>query len=406
MLKATGGIFFMEQVNLAREEHLREYEEKPAVTATANGRFHLIGEHSWFSKDKTLSMAVNLPVYVCVSKRDDASLRFYFHQLEDEKKAKLTSLKFRKEDKWANAIKAIVYGFTSGGFELKGMNFTVYSDVLPSAGCGITTAIKVASAYAVRKLFNLPCTDAQLLQVIERGNKLFLGIENYMADNFAAIYSQENNLVLTDYAKASCELIPFDFEDKVILLTDAKVPRVEMWNEETIQQPENVLLLGELKDRKSNVYGGWVYEDNPTEINEVLSVVTEDMRRRLMCIMKEHGFVLEAHKSLLAKEFGGFARAVNHSHQTMRDNYDLSCPEIDWILKRLHEINPNPEDSRNPVSCGRITGKGFGRMAYTIMNRSDEEAFRKTLGEYERIFGFKASCWEVKPAGGVRIIEG
>lgn len=395
----------MELVNLAREEHFREYQEKPSVTAAANGRFHLIGEHCWFVKDKTLSMSVNLPVYVTVSKRDDAALRFYFHQLNDKKRSTLTALKFRKEDKWANALKAMVYGFTSGGFELTGMNFTVYSEVLPSAGCGITTAVKIATAYAIRKLFDLPCSDSQLLQVIERGNKLFLNIENYMADNFAAIYSKPGHLVLTDYSKASCDLIPFDFEDKVILLTDAKVPRVEMWNESTVQQPENVLLLGELKERKSNVYGGWIYEEKPTEVNEVLSVVNEEMRRRLMCIMREHYYVLEAQKSLSAGEFGGFARAVNHSHQTNRDLYDLSCPEIDWILKRLQEINPNVEDSRNPVSCGRITGKGFGRMAYTIMNRSDEEDFRKKLNDYERIFGFKASCYEVKPAGGVSIIE-
>ena len=89
----------------------------------------------------------------------------------------------------------------------------------------------------------------------------------------------------------------------------------------------------------------------------------------------------------------------------MREDYELSCPEIDWILKRLQEINPNAQDSRNPVSCGRITGKGFGRMTYTIMNCSDEQAFRKTLAEYERIFGFKASCYEVRPAGGVQVIE-
>ncbi|WP_147634776.1 galactokinase [Treponema pectinovorum] len=394
----------MDQALLAQEEHIAEYKKRPSVTAVANGRFHLIGEHSWFAKDKTLSMAVDLPVYVCISARQDAALRFYFSQLEDRKKSTLPSIKFRKEDKWANAIKAIVYGFTSGGFELNGMDFTIYSEVLPSAGCGITTAIKIACAYAIRKLFNLPCSDAQLLQVIERGNKLFLNIENYIADNFAAIYSKEGNVVLTDYGKYSCDLIPFDFEDKVILLTDAKVPRVEMWNEESIQQPENVLLLGELKERKTNAYGGWIYEDNPTEINEVLSVVKEDMRRRLTCIMKEHNFVMEAQKSLNAKEFGGFARAVNHSHKSMRDGYELSCPEIDWILKRLQEINPNIEDSRNPVSCGRITGKGFGRMTYTIMNRCDEENFRNTLVEYEKIFGFKPSCYEVKPSGGVKIL--
>ena len=89
----------------------------------------------------------------------------------------------------------------------------------------------------------------------------------------------------------------------------------------------------------------------------------------------------------------------------MRDLYDLSCPEIDWILKRLQEINPNLEDSRNPTSCGRITGKGFGRLAYTILNRSDVDEFKKKLAEYERIFGFKTTCMEVKPAGGVHIVR-
>lgn len=396
---------YMEQADFARNEHLQEYQAAPSVIAVANGRFHLIGEHSWFAKDKTLSMTVNLPVYVCVSKRFDSSFRFYFSQLKDRKRGSLTSQKYKKEDRWANAVKAVIYGFTSGGFNLGGMDFTVYSQVLPSAGCGITTAIKVASAYAIRALFSLPCSDSQILQVIERGNKLFLNMENYLADYYAAINSKEGSLVLTDYAKGSWDLVPFSFEDKVILLTDARVPRVELWNEESIQQPENVLLLGELKERKSNVYGGWVYEEKPSEVNDVLSVVSEDKRRRLQCIMREHKYVLEAQKSLAAGEFGGFARAVNHSHINMREDYDLSCPEIDWILKRLQEINPNAQDSRNPVSCGRITGKGFGRMAFTIMNRSDEDAFRKTLAEYDRIFGFKASCYEVKPADGVRVIE-
>lgn len=400
-----GGGKIMENANFVRDAHYREYQEKPAVTAFANGRFHLIGEHSWFCKDKTLSMSVNIPVYVAVSGRADSSLRCFFQQMDDRKRANISSLKFRKEDRWANAVKSILYGFTSGGFSVGGLNVTVSSDVLPSAGFGITTAIKVALAFAVRKLYSLSCSDAQLFQVIERANKLFLETDNHIADTYAAVYSKENTILLTDYATGKYDLIPFNFDDKVILLTDAKVPRVDLWNEDSVRQPENVLLLGELKNRKSNVYGGWSYEENPNEVNEVLSVVQEEMRRRLLCIMKEHSCVLEAQKSLQSGEFGGFARAVNHSHQGMRDLFDLSCPEIDWILKRLQEINPNAADSRNPVSCGRITGKGFGRVAYTIMNRSDEEEFRKKLAEYERIFGFKPSCYEVKPAGGVEIVE-
>ena len=64
------------------DAHELEYGEKPDVVAKAPGRFHLIGEHSWFFKDKTLSMAVNIPVYVALSFRDDSALHFYFAQIQ------------------------------------------------------------------------------------------------------------------------------------------------------------------------------------------------------------------------------------------------------------------------------------------------------------------------------------
>ena len=66
-------------MKLINEAHRKEYETSPEVIATAPGRFHLIGEHSWFFKDKTLSMAVDLPIYVAISKRDDGVIKIYFH---------------------------------------------------------------------------------------------------------------------------------------------------------------------------------------------------------------------------------------------------------------------------------------------------------------------------------------
>jgi len=392
----------MKQVN---DAHETEYEVLPDVTAAAPGRFHLIGEHSWFFKDKTLSMAVNLPVYVALSRRNDSTLKFYFPQLNERKRANLSSLKFRREDRWANAVKAVIYGYTSGGFTLGGVNVTVYSDILPSAGFGITTAIKAAAAVALKELFKVRCTAAEMQQVIERGNKLFIGTGNYSADNFAALYAKSGTLIVTDHAHNSYDYIPYPFEDKKIMLTDARVPRISVWNEEAIHESENALLLGELRERKDSVYGGWQYENNVTNINEVLSVVSEDTRRKLLCIMREHNDLIDARDALEKNDFPKFARAVNHSHESMRELYEISCPEIDWILKRVGELEPNLEQLRNPVTCGRITGKGFGRCLYSFIRSSDEPAFRDKLSEYERIFGFHPSCYEVTPAGGARIVE-
>ena len=173
------------------DAHLAVYEKKPEIVVKAPGRFHLIGEHSWFFKDKTLSMAVDLPVYVAVSKRTDSILKFYFVQLKESKRANLSSLKYKKEDKWANALKSVAYGYVSGGFDLGGMDITVYSEIFPTAGFGITSAIKAAALVAYKNLFKVPCTDIQMLQAMDRANKRFLQRNNYSADNFSALFSKK-----------------------------------------------------------------------------------------------------------------------------------------------------------------------------------------------------------------------
>lgn len=388
----------MDQVT---DAHCLEYETKPDVLVTAPGRFHLIGEHCWYFKDKTLSMAVNLPVYLAISVRNDSALRFYYPQLKERKRANISTLKYRREDRWANALKAIVFAFGECGFSCRGMNITVWSDILPSAGFGITTAIKVAMALAIRALFHPNCTDAQLLQIIDRGNRYFLNTGNFISDIYTAMYSQENSCILIDHSKNTYKAVPFDFKGYSIVLTDARVPRISLWNEDTVRIPENFLLLAELKNQKN---GYWIYEESETEINDVLSAVSEETRRRLICIMKEHDCIMNAVPALESGNFQLFARMVNKSHEDMRDLFEISCPEIDWLAKRVLEFDP-AATVRNPAACARITGKGFGRCLYTFMKTEDIDNYVQKLAEYERIFGFSASYYVVKPEKGAHVVE-
>lgn len=386
------------------DAHELEYEKKPEVVAKAPGRFHLAGEHSWFYKDKTISMAMNLYVHIAVSKRDDGVAKIYFHQLNDRKKITISTNKFRKEDKWANAVKSIIYGFTSGGFSIGGVDITVYTDIMPSAGFGITTAMKTATAIALRKLFDLNCSDVQLLQVLERGNRLFLKKNNFLSDNYAALFAKKGNLILTDYAKNSWDYVPFNFPNRKIIITDTTVPRISVWNEDTLFDPKYALLLGELKDKKNNVYGGWNYISNIADIEEVLEVLTKDEQRKLLAIIREHADVLDIRDGVETGDFFKLARAINHSHETVREFFDISCPEIEWIAKRINELEPNLEHLRNPVTCGRLTGKGYGRCIYAIMRDVDYENYLQKLVEFEKIFGFHPVAFEVECADGASLV--
>ena len=383
-------------MNQAVQAHQTEYGSQPDVVVSAPGRIHLLGEHSWYFKDKTLSLAVDLPVYVLVSLRQDNNLRFYFHQLNERKRSSLPTMRFRKEDRWANAFKGVLSSFLAAGYDSRGMNVTIYSDVLPSSGFGVNSAIKVASACALRKLIAPKAADDDLVEYIDSANRFFMNTTSCLADIYTPLFAKKNTCVLTNYNNSSFELVPFDFPETSFVLTDAKVPRVNVWNESTLWTAEYACLLGDLKISRN---GEILYEDSDVEINEVLSVVNEDYRRRLICIMKEQSLLLDALNALKSSNFAQFARDVVHSHELLRDLFQISCPEVDWLVKRVFEADLL---AGKPLSaCSRITGKGFGSSTYTMIQTKDLESYEKRLAEYERIFGFHAVCYNVQSADGV-----
>ena len=404
--------------NRVAAAHSGEYGTGEFAVAVAPGRFHLMGEHTWYFGGKTLSMAIDRYVCVSASVRGDDLLRFKYVDTGESKKINLSALRFRKEDKWANAIKCVIFGFVSAHVierieDVPGMDFCVSSEIQPSSGLGITTAMKVCAAYAINSLLSLECSDSEILAAIDRGNVEFLKEknENHFAENVTAMFSEPGALVLTDHSKSvpfsssSFGIMGVGFEGKNVLLVDAKVPRVSVWNESSVMSGEYYDALASLRIERSDVLGGWTYEDDRSEVNAVLSSMPEDIRRHLYAVMTEHRCVLDACSALSRNDYASFARSVNASHEAMTELYDISCPEIDWILKRLVEINPKPDRNHNPVCCGRITGQGFGRCLYAVLDDENIPEFNERLYEYTKIFGFKTSCYAVHPSAGVFVMR-
>ena len=85
--------------------HVDEYGDEPEVTVAVPGRFHLLGEHTWFAQGNTLSMAIDHYLYLCVSKRKDSNYRFLSLSLKERKKVAAANLRYRKEDRWIGELR-------------------------------------------------------------------------------------------------------------------------------------------------------------------------------------------------------------------------------------------------------------------------------------------------------------
>jgi galactokinase len=123
----------------------------------------------------------------------------------------------------------------------------------------------------------------------------------------------------------------------------------------------------------------------------------EEIRRRSMHIVQELRRIGDVEDSLRRSDLPLLSRLIYNSHESLRDLYEVSCPEIDWLVKRAQEIQG--------ALGSRMTGQGFGGCTYTIIKENAVDEFKKRLEDYERIFGFHPVIYEVRPATGARMVN-
>ncbi len=376
--------------------HVDEYGDDPEVTVAVPGRFHLLGEHTWFAHGNTLSMAIDHYLYLCVSQRKDTNYRFFSLSLQERKKIAGANLRYRKEDRWTNSIKAVLLSFMDRGIDISGLNFTILSEIPADAGLGTPNALKVAAALALRKIFAQDLTTADLVDILENANVQHLKTYPHRADILCALYAKEGFCLRTDHRKKSADLYPFSIDGYQIVLTDSRVPRllarVELNNriQECIEAytrvkkmpdiPENLMLLE---------------ENDLEELN-----MPESVRRRVVYIIRESMSVDDAVTALQKDDRLVFSRIVTRSQENLRDRFEISCPELDWLVKRAMEF---VEPDSNDIVCSRLTGRGFGGCTYSILRKTDVQPYIEKLTDYERIFGFKPLHYEVKPSAGISV---
>ena len=199
----------------------------------------------------------------------------------------------------------------------------------------------------------------------------------------------------TDHRKKTADIYPFPIEGHSIILTDSRVPRIIAREELTARLDECVEayeLVKKQPDMPKNMMH--LTEKMLEEID-----IPESVRRRVTYIIRESLSVDEAVDALKRKDNIMLSRILNRSHDGLRDRFEISCPELDWLVKRSLEFM---EPSVTNLVCSRMTGKGFGGCTYTILRDEDAKAYIEKVGDYERIFGFKPLIYKAKPTGSAR----
>ena len=363
------------------------------IIAQAPGRIHFLGEHGDPDTGIYLSAAIDRKIKVAVNARKDNSLRFYAADLNERKRTTLANLKYKREDRWANYIKIAIHIFAELGFPVKGLNFTVAGDIPQNIGLASSSAIETASAIALKGFYKAKINEFELAKRLADTHALFYGKKPEPADYLIGLSARQDHFLIVDEADLSVQKVKSPITHCKFLITDSRVPRLGIEDELGARKKELKTALEMLSRFRD---GSGFREFAVTDLAESADNLPEDLRRRSLHVVREIRRVLDARDCLIHNDLQGFTRAIFHSHESLRDLHEVSCPEIDWMVKRAQETEG--------VLGARMTGPGFGGCTYATVKNESVGEYRKRVEDYERIFGFRPVIYEVRLATGSRVV--
>jgi len=372
--------------------HLMEYEAAPDVVVSAPGCVRLIGEHTTAGEGFMIAFPLDKRMSIAISNRRDSSIRFFAADLNERKRTNLSNLKFKREDRWANYIKAALSAHAGESSSAKGYNITISGDIPQSLGLGSATALQCAAAKAIALAAGLDPSPADLATSIVETDRTYFEKQTRVANYLATLTASSGALTFVDALRGTIEPLPSIFDDFLLVLTDSKVPRPPLESELRLRADDCVAGLALMNGSGIRKLRDFSISD----LDEYMGMMPERIRRHCTFFVEEIQRVREAKEAILHHDIATLAKTLNKSQSSLRNSFEISCPEIDWLIKRALEIDG--------VLASRMIGKGFGGCTLSLLGARAIGDYKARLEEYERIFGFKPSALEISVGAGM-IVE-
>ena len=365
----------------------------------APGRVNLIGEHTDYNGGHVFPCALTLGTYGLARKREDRKLRFYsanFTKL-GVIETSLDDLVPSDEAGWTNYPKGVMWAFEKRGVKFDtGVDFLIYGNIPNGSGLSSSASLEVLTGLMLKDMFGVEQFSMQDLALIgQYSENNFNGMNCGIMDQFASAMGKKDCAIFLDTSTLNYEYAPVVLKDARIVITNSKVKHSLVGSAYNDRRNECETALEELKKVIDIKTLGDLSEE---EFEAHKDAITSDIcRKRAKHAVYENQRTVKAVKALKEDNVEEFGRLMNASHVSLRDDYEVSCEEID-ILVDLAQAMPG-------VLGSRITGGGFGGCTVSIVKNDAVDHFVDEIGKiYEEKVGHKAEFYVVDIGDGAKTL--
>lgn len=359
------------------------------------GRVNLIGEHTDYNGGHVFPCALTIGTYGIARKRNDRKLHFYSMNLDrfGVVEASLDELVNKNEYNWANYPIGVVWTFMKKGYTLdSGFDMVIWGNIPNGSGLSSSASLEVLTGVILKDLYrfeDISMIDIALYGQYSENN--FNGCNCGIMDQFAVAMGKKSNAIFLDTATLNYEYAPVVLEDAKIVITNSKVKhslvdsaynRRRQECAEALTELQTVIdikTLGDLDEETFNKYKDAIKD--PICLKRARHAVLENQR------------AIHAVAALRAGDITTFGELMNQSHISLRDDYEVSCEEVDILVDLAWQI-PG-------VIGSRITGGGFGGCTVSIVKNDAVDTFTSTIGKkYLEKVGHEAEFYIVDIGAG------
>lgn len=380
---------------LSQQKFTEHYGYNAEQTVFAPGRVNIIGEHTDYNDGFVMPCAINYGMAVSFAKRNDSIWRVYAIDINEQDEFDLSQDFTQSDHKWANYVRGVVKYIQEQCPEFKqGADLVMTSDVPMSSGLSSSAALEISIGKTCQVLGNLPLSLAQIALIGQKAENKFVGANCGNMDQLTSALGQKDHLVMIDCR--SLEITPTPVpQGYSIAIINSNV--------------KHDLVTGEYNSRRqeceqaAKFFGVKALRDvTPEQFHareNELKAESELAYKRAKHVVYEDQRVLDAVVALKANDMVKLGHLMDESHDSMRDDFEITIPEIDYLVELAQvAIGKN--------GGARMTGGGFGGCIVCLVPNEKVEALRQLIADnYEKQTGIKETFYLCTASDGVRVVS-
>jgi len=343
------------------------YKGQPRIYR-APGRVNLIGEHTDYNEGFVMPAAINFSTFVAITKRDDSVVRIHSDIFKEEAEIDLEKNPARRRKHWSDYPLGVAVKLKEAGYDITGANLFIHGEVPLGSGLSSSAAIEVSTGLALLNISGVKIDRLELAKICQKAENEFVGARTGLMDQFIACFGKADHAVMLDCRSLESRSLPVPDDVKLVVCNTMVKHELASseYNARREQCEEGVRILSQHLPEVHSLR-----DVTPNDVERFRAELGEVVFKRCLHVTTENDRVLKAADALRDRDLKTFGKLMYESHQSLRDDYEVSCKELDVMVDLAKPIKG--------VFGARMTGGGFGGCTINLVSIEAVDEFTQTI---------------------------